>query len=291
MNMSLLRLSRQAVLFSVLSVFGMSTSHAEVTPSALAMMESQSPIDFRSDSTYFGRLPALNFNLSSDTPLNVINNGSTDNPNIYKTAVRANVGPEAGSLTLSGHEWNLAQFHFHTPSEHLLNGTASPMEMHLVFSDSNNDLLVVGRWVQAGTFNNDLDPIFSHIPQNTSETLHIDHFNLNTLIPANLESFRYSGSLTPPDFDEGVSWVMLSQPLFMSSEQINAFSSLFPDGDAREVQALNGRIVLTDVPGFVTAVPEPETYAMMLAGLCLMAFVAGRKNKPLTSDVPTGSVA
>ncbi|WP_254772581.1 carbonic anhydrase family protein [Nitrosospira multiformis] len=270
----------------------MSTSHAEVTPSALAMMESQSPIDFRSDSTYFGRLPALNFNLSSDTSLDVINNGS---PDPEKTAVRGNVNPGAGSLTLSGHDWELAQFHFHTPSEHLLNGVASPMEMHLVFSDSNDNLLVVGRWVQAfqdpDAFNSDLDPIFSQIPQNTSETLHIDHFNLNTLIPSNLESFRYSGSLTTPDFDEGVSWVMLSQPLFMSSEQINAFSSLFPEGDAREVQALNGRIVLTDVPGFVTAVPEPETYAMMLAGLCLMAFVARGKNKPLTGHVPTGSVA
>jgi carbonic anhydrase len=266
----------------------MSASHAEVTPSALATLESQSPIDFRSDSTYFGRLPALNFNLSSDTPLDVINNGS---PDPEKTAARANVSSGAGFLTLSGHDWELAQFHFHTPSEHLLNGQASPMEMHLVFSDSNDNLLVVGRWVEAGAFNSDLDPIFSHIPQNTSETLHIDHFNLNTLIPANLESFRYSGSLTTPPFSEGVSWVSLAEPLEMSTAQINAFSSLFPEGDSREIQDLNGRIVLTDVPGFVTAVPEPETYAMMLAGLCLMAFVAGRKNKPLTSDVLTGSVA
>jgi carbonic anhydrase len=274
MNMSLLRLSQQATLFSALLVFGMSASHAEVTPSALATLESQSPIDFRSDSTYFGRLPALNFNLSSDTPLDVINNGS---PDPEKTAVRANVNSGAGSLTLSGHEWDLAQFHFHTPSEHLLNGQASPMEMHLVFSDSNDNLLVVGRWVEAGAFNSDLDPIFSNVPQNTSETLHIDHFNLNTLIPASLESFRYSGSLTTPQFDEGVSWVMLSEPLSMSSEQINAFSSLFPEGDAREVQDLNGRIVLTDVPGFVTAVPEPETYAMMLAGLGLIATIARRR--------------
>lgn len=282
MNMSLLRLSRQTTLFSALLVFGLST-YAEIATAALS---AQSPIDFRPNSTYFGHLPALNFNLSSDTPLDVINNGSTE----FSTAAKAIVNPGAGSLTLSGHDWELAQFHFHTPSEHLRDGQASPMEMHLVFSDSNNDLLVVGRWVQAGTFNSDLAPIFSHIPQNTSETLHIDHFNLNTLIPSNLESFRYSGSLTTPDFDEGVSWVMLSQPLFMSSEQINAFSSLFPEGDARGVQDLNGRIVLTDVPGFVTAVPEPETYAMMLAGLCLMAFVSGRKNKPFTQDVPTGSV-
>ena len=77
----------------------------------------------------------------------------------------------------------------------------------------------------------------------------------------------------------------------MSSDQINAFSSLFPHGDARQIQDLNGRIVLTDVPGFVTSVPEPETYAMMLAGLCLMAFIAACKNKPLTGSALPNSMA
>lgn len=280
MYMSLLRLSQQAMLFSALLVFGMST-YAEI---ATAALPAQSPIDFRSDSTYFGHLPPLNFNLSSDTPLNVINNGS---PDPEKTAVRANVNPGTGSLTISGHEWNLAQFHFHSPSEDLLNGKAFPMEMHLVFSDSDNDLLVVGRWVEEGAFNSALDPIFSHIPQTTDETLHIDHFNLNTLLPENLTSFRYTGSLTTPPFSENVSWVDLYEPMYMSHEQINAFSSMFPEGDAREVQDLNGRIVLTDVPGFVTSVPEPETYAMLLAGLCVIGLVAARK-KGLGA---TGSVA
>lgn len=251
-------------------------------------MLSQSPIDIRSTNTYFGNLPPLNFNLSSDTPLDVINNGS---PGVEKTAVRANVGAGAGMLDLSGHQWSLSQFHFHTPAEHLLNGEASPMEMHLVFSDASDNLLVVGRWVQAGNFNSALDPIFSNIPQTTTETLHIDHFNLNELIPGDLSSFRYSGSLTTPPFSEGVTWVDLAKPLYMSQGQIDAFSSLFPDGDAREIQPLNGRIILTDVPGFVAAVPEPETYAMLLAGLGLMGFVVGRRNRRMFKGDMNNSVA
>ena len=273
MKISLFRLSRLALLTSILFLGCLPAAQADKLADNLAAMESQSPIDIRSDNTFFGRLPALQFALSSDTPLNVINNGSPD----VESTVRANVDAGAGNLMLSGHEWNLAQFHFHTPSEHLLNGQATPMEMHLVFSDDADNLLVVGRWVQEGAFNTALDPIFSHLPQTTADTLHVDHFNLNTLLPGNLESFRYSGSLTTPPFSEGVTWIDLAQPLDMSAAQINAFSSLFPEGDSREVQALNGRIILTDVPGFVSAVPEPETYAMLLAGLVLMGFVARRR--------------
>jgi carbonic anhydrase len=272
MNTSLFRLLSLAPFISAL--FLLPAAQANTLAENLAAMESQSPIDIRSTNTFFGNLPALNFTLSPDAPLNVINNGS---PDPEKTAVRANVDTGAGSLKLSGHQWNLAQFHFHTPSEHLLNGQAAPMEMHMVFSDAANNLLVVGRWVEQGAFNSSLDPIFSHIPQTTADTLHIDHFNLNSLLPSNLESFRYSGSLTTPPFTEGVSWVQLAQPLDMSAAQINAFSSLFPEGDSRGVQALNGRIILTDVPGFVTAVPEPETYAMLLAGLGLIGFTAKRR--------------
>jgi carbonic anhydrase len=33
----------------------------------------------------------------------------------------------------------------------------------------------------------------------------------------------------------------------MSAEQIAAFKQLFPEGNSREIQPLNGRTVLTDV--------------------------------------------
>ena len=275
MNMPLPRLSPavslSAVLFCVLPA-----AQADTLANNLAAMESQSPIDIRPDNTFFGNLPALQFTLNSDTALSVINNSTPET--IKESTVRANVAAGAGSLMLSGHEWNLAQFHFHTPSEHLLKGEATPMEMHLVFNDAADNLLVVGRWVQAGnSVNTALDPIFSHLPQTASDTLHVDHFNLNALLPDNLQSFRYSGSLTTPPFSENVSWIDLAQPLFMSQGQIDAFKSLFPDGNTRGVQDLNRRLILTDVPGFVTAVPEPETYSMLLAGLGLIGFAARRR--------------
>jgi carbonic anhydrase len=265
-------------------------------PAALAALPQQSPIEITSQNTQFQALPPLQFNLSSDTELRVINNGS---PDVFATAARAIVPDGAGSVTLDGDTYKLAQFHFHTPAENLVegpNGTITyPMEMHLVFTDASNHILVVGRWVDAANASHpaqtSLDPIFSDLPQNESQTHVFSHFDLNTLLPSNLESFRYDGSLTTPNFDEGVKWVDLAQPLYMSQANINAYSSLFPNGDAREIQDLNGRIVLTDVPGFASAVPEPETYAMLLAGLGLITFVAGRRSKRAGSFGSMGSAA
>ncbi len=301
---------RVAVLAAVLFLLGFNTAYASTLASNLELMEAQSPIDIRSNSTYYGNLPKLNFNLNSDTALTVINNGSPD----HESTIRANVSPGEGTLLLSGHQWNLAQFHFHTPSEHLINGRASPMEMHLVFSDAANNLLVVGRDIEQGLFKNQaLAPIFSDLPKTTGETLNIEHFNLNNLLPDYLGSFRYSGSLTTPPFTEGVSWVELASPLYLSGSQINAFKSLFPEGNSREIQDLNGRIVLTDVPGFVsihddsdpnllgtlipgleasvsvtadlsklaTSVPEPSSYGMLLAGLAVISFIGLKRGSRL----------
>ena len=52
-------------------------------------MEEQSPVDIRPDNTYFGRLSPLQFNLSSDTALSVVNTGSPD----HESAIKANILP------------------------------------------------------------------------------------------------------------------------------------------------------------------------------------------------------
>jgi carbonic anhydrase len=55
------------------------------------------------------------------------------------------------------------------------------------------------------------------------------------------------GSPTTPNFNEGVRRVILAEPIEMSREQIDAFKQLFPEGNSRETQPLNGRMVLTSV--------------------------------------------
>ena len=105
-------------------------------------------------------------------------------------------------------------------------------------------------------------------------------FNLNSILPTNLQSFRYSGSLTTPPFTEGVTW---DQPASTDGDgdfpDFEAYQGLFREGNTRPVQPLGDRIVLTDVPGSVTKVPEPQTYAMLLMGLCLLGFMSRRSRQ------------
>jgi carbonic anhydrase len=204
----------------------------------------QTPIDIRTENlTFVEHLPPLGFSYGTKVTLNAVNSGS---PNEFAT-VRADVPNGGGELLVDGVTYKLLQFHWHTPSEHERDGVKFPMEMHLVHQANDGSRLVVGVWVTYGKEHKELKKLFADLPSQPSEERSIRHFNLTRLLPESLESFRYDGSLTTPPFPEGISWVVLAEPIEMSQEQVAAFKSLFPEGNAREVQPLNGRTIRTDV--------------------------------------------
>jgi len=47
-------------------------------------------------------------------------------------------------VSIKGKTYKLVQFHFHTPSEHTIDGKQYEMEMHLVHADENGNLCVLG---------------------------------------------------------------------------------------------------------------------------------------------------
>jgi len=232
----------------------------------------QSPINITSYNTYYNpSLPAFSFNFSSSTTLDVRNTGSPDT----EATVKAIVGAGAGSLTLGGTTYDLLQFHFHAPAEHLINGVASALELHFVHQSAVGELLVVGQLFEVGAFNSSIDPIFSDLPLVSGGQKTVNGFNLNALLPNTLTSFRYDGSLTTSPYTGGVKWNVLTTRSSLSQSQLNGFRALFPDGDSREEQDFDG-FVLTDLNGF-SSVPEPTSMAIGL--LCVIPIVARARQK------------
>jgi carbonic anhydrase len=90
--------------------------------SACSIGKNQSPINVDTTALKPASGSTLNFKLTPVTTGALFENlGST-------LEVTTN-----GSMTLGGKAFSLKQFHFHTPSEHRIDGEHYPMEVHFVF--------------------------------------------------------------------------------------------------------------------------------------------------------------
>ena len=63
----------------------------------------------------------------------------------------------------------MAQFHFHSPSEHTVAGKHTDMEAHLVHRDAAGTLAVIGVLLQKGRELRGLKTVWSNLPQSESE--------------------------------------------------------------------------------------------------------------------------
>ena len=161
---------------------------------------------------------------------------------------------EAPSMVIyRGSAYQLLQLHFHEPSEHHIDGNSSVMEMHLVHKNSQGQILVVGVFIQAGTANQEVlragDWIQQRLGHRTVEEGEevTGEFMLDVmkLLPQNQSHyFTYDGSLTTAPCTEGVTWVVLKQPIEVSQDQVRRFVRAYGH-TAREVQTLEDREILS----------------------------------------------
>ena len=134
---------------------------------------------------------------------------------------------------------DLAQLHFHAPSEHRVAGVAYPIELHFVHVDARRRITVVAVFVRPGARNRRLGELTGHLLSRggsaVSGTLHP-----HRLLPAGLESIRYTGSLTTPPCTEGVRWIVLTEPITLSARQIARFTDRY-EANNRPLQPLGDR--------------------------------------------------
>jgi carbonic anhydrase len=190
----------------------------------------QTPIDLRAPAT--GAADAVKRDYRT-MPLALIHNGHT---------VQVNAAPGSGA-TIDGVRFELVQFHFHHPSEHLLSGEAATLEVHFVHRNAAGQLAVLGVFLEAdGKPLAALEPIWAALPEKAGPARTVTGVTIapERLFPAGRSHFRYQGSLTTPPCSEGVDWVVYAEPVEISRAQGARFARLFPI-NARPVQPLNGR--------------------------------------------------
>ena len=164
---------------------------------------------------------------------------------------------EEGLFTRVGQKrFELLQFHFHSTSEHVVDGERSAVEMHFVHRAADGALAVIGVFIEEGDNLDALDPLIEALSEviglPEEDSLEVEPIAVGAILPDSLRSYRYLGSTTTPACTEPVNWILLDEPIEMSGEQIAAIQDTIRDindgfDNNRPIQNRNGRKVMTDV--------------------------------------------
>ncbi|KAH4290593.1 carbonic anhydrase [Parastagonospora nodorum] len=140
-----------------------------------------------------------------------------------------------GTTTVAGADFQLVQFHMHTPSEHHINGEYHPLEVHMVHQGvaDNTQLAVIALMFQVaeGESSSIIKSLASSV-----ETIRtpgtkvaipggIDFADVTAKIESS-EILQYSGSLTTPPCAEGVTFMIVKDPLDISVADFNTIKSV-----------------------------------------------------------------
>ncbi|MBT4837945.1 MAG: carbonic anhydrase family protein [Methylococcales bacterium] len=176
------------------------------------------------------RLPRLAFHYKL-TPVNLFNDGNT-----------ITLKYQPGSyMKVGGEKFQLLNLHFHIPSEHLVMGRSSEMEVHLVHKNAKQQTAIVSVMLRRGMRNRKLQSLWDYLPaKNQTKLKPRILFNARGVMPLIKSYFYYMGSMTSPPCTENVHWYVLKSPGILSELQIMKFRYHIPY-NARPVQRLYQR--------------------------------------------------
>lgn len=160
---------------------------------------------------------------------------------------------EAGFIEINGTQYFLQQCHWHSPSEHTVNGHKFDLELHLVHqSNITGQLVVVGVTYRINLtpdtylwlMRNHLGGLISNsttLPQNRTI---VGVFDPSRIRIGSRSYYKYIGSLTVPPCTQNVVWFVSQRVRSVTSQQVNLLRTAVNDGyeyNARPVQRENGR--------------------------------------------------
>ena len=134
-------------------------------------------------------------------------------------------------LLVNNNLFRLHEFHVHQKGEHTLNGKHFPIELHCVFQDKDERILVLGFLAKQSSFSSSF---FRDLLDSSSSKLKLPELNGNTF-------YNYIGSLTGPPFPStsNVNWFVSAQTLKITREDLEKLKSR--SKNSRPLQPRNGR--------------------------------------------------
>jgi len=150
---------------------------------------------------------------------------------------------DGGTLWLGEQGFAPFRLSLHAPSEHRIRGVAADLEIQLLHRNERGDLVALSILANEGRRNVTLDQLIQTLRYRKHEGLRVKSFSLEGLLPERRGYYIYTGSETTPPCREGVLWVVLSEPISVGRDQVDAVLNLVTPNN-RPIQAGMGRTPL-----------------------------------------------
>ncbi|MFQ6638891.1 hypothetical protein Gotur_014697 [Gossypium turneri] len=156
---------------------------------------------------------------------------------------------EAGAIEIKGTEYVLHQCHWHSPSEHTINGRRYDLELHMVHESADGKVAVIGIMYKTGRQDSFLSLLMDHLEAITDIT---DRERaVGVIDPRHIKFgsrkyYRYIGSLTIPPCTENVVWSIVRKVRTVTREQVRFLRVAVHDewdSNARPLQSINKRSI------------------------------------------------
>ncbi len=154
--------------------------------------------------------------------------------------VHAEFGP-GNTMKAGERTYELKSAHFHSPSEHLVEGKSFAAELHLVHADSSGNLAVVGLLHTLGAPSPAAQAVLDASPASAGSVFESFALKAGLFMPGDVGHYRYDGSKTTPPCDEPVDWYVMHKPVTISQAQVDSILSLSGGPNNRPVQPLGDR--------------------------------------------------
>lgn len=196
----------------------------------------QSPVALDTGGATPGSGDGLAVDYATMTPDLVTNNG-------HSIELEPSGRTHAG-IALGGQRYDLAQFHFHAPAEHTIDGHRADVEFHFVHKNAAGSTVVLSVMADEGSSNAAWQPFVDAASTPRDDEMH-GTIDLTALLPSSLDHLSYDGSLTTPPCTEGVRWLVTTTPIHLGADQIDTLDRAYVDND-RPLQDLHGRVVTAE---------------------------------------------
>ncbi|XP_076925678.1 alpha carbonic anhydrase 7-like [Bidens hawaiensis] len=153
----------------------------------------------------------------------------------------------AGHININGTKYQLNQLHWHTPTEHTVNGRRYNLELHLVHQSIDGKIAVVGIMYKIGRPDSILslmEPYFKSLAATKGVEMSVGIMDPRGIKVGSRKYYRYIGSLTTPPCYQNVIWTIVKKVRTVSREQLHAIREAVHDdaeANSRPVQPLNNR--------------------------------------------------